>query len=244
MAVVCIIQARMGSTRLPGKVLADIGGMSMLARVVRRVQRANRVDSVVVATTVDPSDDLVVAACQHLNVPVRRGSVEDVLDRYYQTALALQADTVVRVTADCPLIEPELIDRAVDVFQAEHPDYVSNFFEQRRYPRGLDVEVVSFSALARAWHETTLPYQRAHVTPFIYQHPELFRLVTVTGDEDYSHYRWTVDTWEDLSFIRAVYHRLSNREDVHWREVISLLEREPELTRINQHILQKELEQG
>lgn len=241
--VVAIIQARMGSTRLPGKALIDIGGMSMLARVVRRVQRARTIAGVVVATTVGAADDAIVAECARLGVPTTRGSEDDVLDRYYQAAVAHQAQVIVRITSDCPLIDPDVIDLVVQAFQQAAPDYASNTLE-RRYPRGLDLEVFSFAALEQAWREAAEPYQRAHVTPFLYQHPERFRMLAVSGADDHSAHRWTVDTPEDLAFVRAVYARLGDADAFSWRAVLDLIEREPALAAINAHIEQKELRQG
>lgn len=243
MKVVAIIQARMGSTRLPGKVLRDIGGMTMLARVVRRVQRAQRLTQVVVATSTEASDAAIVEACNRLGVPVAQGSESDVLDRYYQAAREFQADVVVRITADCPLIDPEVSDKVVAAFLREKPDYASNTVE-RTYPRGLDTEVMTITALERAWREAQEPYQRVHVTPYFYQNPELFRLWFVTEAEDYSQYRWTVDTPEDLAFVQAVYARMGNRDDFTWREVLSLVQRDTELTEMNADIRQKSLHEG
>ena len=243
MKVVAIIQARMGSTRLPGKVLKDIGGETMLARVVRRAQQATLLDQIVVATTVESGDDVIVAECECLRVPVFRGDEQDVLDRYYQAAKAYDADTVVRVTSDCPLIAPEITDRVIRAFLDETPDCASNTLG-RTYPRGLDTAVVTTAALARAWREAPEPYQRAHVMPYIYQNPDLFRLLSVTGEVDYSNYRWTVDTQEDLDFVRAVYDRLGNDDTFGWRDVLKILAQEPELTELNRHIRQKAPEEG
>ena len=147
MRIVAIIQARMGSTRLPGKVLRDIGGASMLARVVSRARQSKLLDEVLVATTTEPLDEPIVSACQKLGIPVFRGNQEDVLDRYYRAAGAYQAEAVVRITSDCPLIDPEIVDRIVGSFLAERPDYASNTLI-RSYPRGLDAEVMSMAALA------------------------------------------------------------------------------------------------
>lgn len=243
MSTVCIIQARVGSTRLPAKALADIGGMSMLARVVRRVRRARSVGLVAVATTTEPADAAIVEECARLGAPVTRGSQDDVLDRYYQAARAHAADAVVRVTSDCPLIDPGVIDEVVGAFLAERPDYASNV-AARRYPRGLDVEVFSFAALERAWREAGEPYQRAHVTPYLYQRPDLFRALSVPGAADHGGHRWTVDTPEDLAFARAVYARFNDDDGFGWREVLALVEREPEIAAINAHVEQKELHQG
>ena len=243
MKVVAVIQARMGSTRLPGKVLKDIGGETMLERVVRRTQRASLLDQIVVATTVEPSDDVIVAECERLGVPIFRGDEQDVLDRYYQAAGAYEAEVVVRITSDCPLIDPKITNRVVRAFLDETPDCASNTLV-RTYPRGLDTAVVTTAALARAWREATEPYQRAHVMPYIYQNPDLFRLLSVSGEVDYSHYRWTVDTQEDLDFVRAVYARLGNDDTFGWCDVLEILAQEPELTDLNRHIRQKALEEG
>jgi len=243
MRVVAIIQARMGSTRLPGKVLKDIGGRTMLARVVGRVGRASLVDEVIVASTIAPADDVIMAECAHLETPCFRGSEEDVLDRYYRAAHAHQAEAVVRVTADCPLIEPEIVDRAVRAFLDHQPDYASNTLE-RTYPRGLDVELVDKDALDRAWHEATLDYQRVHVTPYIYQNPSLFRLLSITAEANYSHHRWTVDTLEDLEFTRSVYARLDPEDSFTWHDVLALLKQEPDLVELNRHVGQKSLQEG
>ena len=166
MRVVAIIQARMGSTRLPKKVLMPIGNVTMLARVVRRVQQATLVDQAVVATTTQSADDLIVAECERLEIPFFRGSEDDVLDRYYQTALNFKADVVVRITSDCPLIEPEIIDEVIESFLHEKVDYANNF-QVRTFPHGLDTEVMAFAALEKAWYEATELYERVHVTPFL-----------------------------------------------------------------------------
>jgi spore coat polysaccharide biosynthesis protein SpsF len=241
--VVAIVQARMGSTRLPGKVLRQIGTKTMLARVVQRMQRASTLDEVVVATTTQADDEAIVAECGRLGVPVFRGDEQDVLDRYWQTARAHQAQAVVRITSDCPLIEPEVIDRVVEAFLHAAPDYASNTLE-RSYPRGLDTEVVALSALERAWREATKSYQRVHVTPYLYQHPELFKLLSVTNDVDRSNYRWTVDTLEDLAFVQEVYERLGDDGTMGWTEVLDLLAREPALVELNRQVQQKALQDG
>lgn len=240
MRVVAIIQARMGSTRLPGKVMEDIGGHTMLARVVERTKRAELLHEVVVATTVDLGDEVIVDECQRLAVPVYRGKENDVLDRYYQAASLHQGDTIVRITSDSPLIDPTVVDRVIGAFLAEAPDYASNVIE-RAYPLGLDTEVMTMSALTRAWQEARQAYERVHVTPYIYEHPELFRLLHVKGEADYSHYRWTVDMPEDLAFVRAVYRRLGNDESIGWEDVVDLLEKDPSLAKINRHVRQKAL---
>ncbi|MBX3054997.1 MAG: glycosyltransferase family protein [Anaerolineae bacterium] len=240
---VVIIQARMGSTRLPGKALRDIAGQPMLAWVVARARRAALVDEVVVATTLSPADAAIVAECERLQVACFRGSEEDVLDRYYRAAQAYQADVVVRITSDCPLIEPAIIDQVIGIFQESGADYASNTLA-RTFPRGLDTEVFSMVALGQTWEAATAPFQRAHVTPYMYQNPYLFRLVGVTAGEDYGRYRWTVDTVEDWQLVQAIYEHFAPRQDFGWQEVLQLLAEAPQLAAINAHIAQKELQQG
>ena len=241
--VVAIIQARMGSTRLPGKVLLDLAGASVLSRVLERVRRTDSIDEVVVATTDRPSDDIIVQECLRYQIPVFRGQEEDVLDRYYRAAVSAKADVVVRITSDCPLIDPEVTGKTVQAFMAEHPDYASNCLV-RTYPRGLDTEVMTLRTLERAWREATQPYERAHVTPYIYENPGEFKLLSVTGEADWSGHRWTVDTPEDLELVRSVYARLNHRNQFLWRDVLDLLQREPELAELNRTVAQKALHAG
>ena len=243
MRVVAIIQARMGSTRLPGKVLKDVEGKTMLARVVERVKRSQLLDEVVVATTSNSADEIIVSECRWINVPVYRGEEWDVLDRYYQAALSYQSDIVLRITSDCPLIDPGVVDKVIVAFQLESPDYASNVLE-RTYPLGLDTEVMSMSALARAWQEAKQAYERVHVTPYIYENPDVFRLLRVKGETDYSHYRWTVDMPEDLALVRAVYKCLGEQESIHWEGVVGFLEKNPEVAEINRDVRQKGLSEG
>lgn len=243
MKVVAIIQARMGSTRLPGKVLRDIGGMTMLARVVRQVQRAKLIEQVVVATSTEVSDAAIVEAGTALGVQVTRGSESDVLDRYYQAARFSQAEAVVRITADCPLIDPGVMDKVIADFLDKRPDYASNIIT-RTYPRGLDTEVMMITALERVWKAASESYQRIHVTPYFYQNPQLFHLLAVHGDEDYSQQRWTVDTLKDLNFVREIYNRMGDRDDFTWREVLTLIQDNPALAEMNANIRQKSLHEG
>jgi spore coat polysaccharide biosynthesis protein SpsF len=241
MNTVAILQARMGSTRLPGKVLMDLGGETVLARVVRRLRRAKLIDELVVATSDSRIDDAIVRECHRLDVPTFRGSEGDVLDRYYQAARLCTADTVVRITSDCPVIDPQLVDETIRAFQQQHADYASNALS-RTYPRGLDTEVLTTVALERAWNDAHKPYEREHVTPYLYEHPELFRLVSQCGQIDYSQYRWTLDTPQDLELLRAIYARFSNQDNFGWGEVIQLVEREPELAELNSGVIQKTLQ--
>ena len=238
-----IIQARMGSTRLPGKVLMDLGGESVLSRVVRRLGRARLLRQIVVATSVGSADDAVAAECVRLQVPCFRGSEDDVLDRYYQAEKAWPSDAVVRITADCPLIDPAVVDQTIEVFLESGADYASNSI-QRAYPRGLDTEVFTVAALGQSWREAREPHQREHVTPFFYEHPERFRISSIAASRDYGQYRLTLDTSDDLRLIRAVYASFDNQDTMGWREVVELLERRPELAALNSHVAQKALHEA
>ena len=211
MSVVAIIQARMSASRLPGKVLEDIGGKPMLVRVVERVEAAKSIDKVVVATSDQPADAAVEALCKERGFSCFRGHENDVLDRFYRAAESIGAkagDTLVRITADCPLMDPAVIDKVV---AAKTPavDYATNVIRYT-YPDGLDVEVFSFDSLARAWKEATDPVHREHVTPYI-RTTGKFQVTNVECETDWSKkdYRWTVDEPADLGFVRAVFERLA-----------------------------------
>jgi spore coat polysaccharide biosynthesis protein SpsF len=238
--VVAIVQARMGSTRLPGKVLLDLVGEPMLVRDMNRLARAETLDKVVIATTVEPADDAIVNLCEERAWSYFRGSEEDVLDRYYQAAKIYGAEAVVRITSDCPLIEPEVVDQVVHEFLERQPDvdYASNTAPERTFPRGLDTEVMRFDALEQAWREDDNPAWREHVTPYIRRHPELFKIYGVLNDEDLSHLRWTVDTPEDLAFVRQIYEHFGH-DQFSWHEVLALLDRHPEWRAINRDVQQK-----
>ncbi|CAK0767029.1 spore coat polysaccharide biosynthesis protein SpsF [Gammaproteobacteria bacterium] len=240
---IIIIQARLNSTRLPGKVLLDIAGNTLLGRVVHRAARAGRVDQVVVATTTNPQDDAIIMECVRLGVPCLRGEELDVLARYRSAATASNAAAIVRITADCPFIDPQIIDNVVAEFHAHDVDYASNT-QIRCWPRGLDVEIFTRAALERAWEEAHASWERVHVTPYIYQHPEIFRIHAVVAEEDYSHLRWTVDTAEDLALTRTLYQHLNGRDDFNWREALAVVERIPELAEINRQVRQKSLAEG
>ena len=242
MRVVAVVQARMGSTRLPGKVLMDLAGEPMLARVVDRTARAKSLDKAVVATTTEPVDDEIRKLCARRGYPCFSGSSEDVLDRYYRAATAVGAEAVVRITADCPLIDPEIVERVIRKFLNGQPnvDYACNSIPKDTYPRGLDTEVFRFDALERAWREDLNPAWREHVTPYVHENPGLFRLQGVTSDVDYSDMRWTVDTPEDMAFVRRIYEYFGH-DRFSWREVISVLEEHPEWMEINAQVEQKRI---
>lgn len=239
---VAIIQARMGSSRLPGKVMLDIKGRPMLDWVITRARRAKLVDDVAVATTTDASDDPIEAYCKAHGVPVYRGDVFDVLDRYYQAARAFHADTIVRLTADCPLLDPYVVDQTVRRFFADGADFAANRLPppfKRTFPIGLDTEVCSFAALERAWKEADQKYQREHVMPYLYDEDGRFKVVVVNNPEDFGDQRWTVDTPEDLEFVRQVVAGFGHFDDFNWMDVLALLDRNPSLLEINAQIAHK-----
>jgi len=245
MRTVAIIQARLGSTRLPGKVLLDLRGKTVLGRVVERVRRMQRIKDVVVATSSLDSDDAVAEECMRLGVASFRGSEDDVLDRFRGAAQALGAEQCVRITADCPLIDPGVSDDIVRQFEEADPpvDYASNKIPQS-FPRGLDTEVFTREALERSARWARKPYHRTHVTAYMYQTPELFTTLSVVSDVDRSSWRWTIDTPEDLAFVRSIYERLEGRPDFTWLDVVKIVEAEPALADINRHVVQKAIEQG
>jgi spore coat polysaccharide biosynthesis protein SpsF len=264
MKVVAIIQARMSASRLPGKVLLDIGGEPMLARVVERTRRSQGVDQVLVATSQEQADDPIEAFCTQRGYSCFRGSLHDVLDRYYQAAKSHSAEIVVRITADCPIIDPLVIDQTLMAFYGNGPnlitetdpewllfkpepvpawDFAANRLPppwKRTFPIGLDTEVCTFTALEIAWREANQPHQREHVMPFLYEQDHRFRILLVNHDPDLGDLRWTVDTPQDLELLRQVYKRFGGRDDFSWLEVLELFKSEPELAKINAGILHKD----
>jgi spore coat polysaccharide biosynthesis protein SpsF len=239
MKTVAIIQARMGSTRLPGKALMPIGNATMLARVVERTRRAQRLDSVVVATTLNPADDAIVDECQAINVAVCRGDENDVLDRYYRTAVAHNCDAVVRITSDCPLIDPGLIDKHVDrlMHRWREVDFVTNMMRQT-FPLGLAVEAMPIDVLERMDRMSTTAFLREHVTTLAYEQPELFSIEHVLHDVNLSGMRWTVDTPGDIEFVRRVFECFEN-DRFTWGDILTTLDRHPELSTANRSVNQR-----
>lgn len=240
MSCVIIVQARMTSTRLPGKVLMPVLGKPLLGYELERLQRCKLADKLVVATTTNATDDPVEALCREWNVPVSRGSESDVLSRYYEAAREANAQTIVRVTADCPLIDPIVVDQVISRYKSAEGqlDYVSNTLA-RTYPRGLDTEVFSFKALETAHREATEPTHREHVTPFFYTQPERFKLASVEASENLGQHRWTVDTPEDFELIRRILETLYPLNvSFTTEEILALLAQNPEWIELNIHIEQ------
>ena len=232
----------MSSSRLPGKVLKDICGYPMIHWVVNRAAKAKLVDELIVATTKDNMDDPILKWCLEHDIKCFRGDAFDVLDRYYQTAKNYQADVIVRLTADCPLIDPVLIDEVIKVFFKNEVDFAANRLPPpytRTYPIGLDIEVASFSALEKAWRQARLPFEREHVMPYLYSVKDRFLTFILDAEKNYGNCRWTVDMPEDLEFIRALFNKLNCRINFSWREVLQTLEENPELEIINADIAHK-----
>lgn len=229
--VVAIVQARMSSTRLPGKVMKGIAGRPMLWHVVNRLKASRLIDEIVVATTTGREDDIIEEWCKLNGTPVSRGSLDDVLDRYYHAALDFGAKTIVRITSDCPLIEPALVDRAIQRFNKGGFSHVS---VDSSYPDGLDAEVFSFEALEKAHREAVLASEREHVTPYIWKNTHLFSLGKIKSDVDLSAMRWTVDDKLDLKFVTEIYEGIDAGERVfRMEEVLRFLRGRPELLKIN-----------
>lgn len=231
--MIAIVQARTGSTRLPGKVLRPLLGKPMLERMLERVRQAKNIDGLVVATTNLPEDDKVAEIAKRLALGCFRGSEKDVLDRYYHAAKEASADTIVRITGDCPLHDPEVLDLVAERFKRANVDYT---ITPSNLPEGLDTEIFSFRALETAWEEARLPSEREHVTPYIRNHPERFKIDEkwTKGDFDHSGYHWSVDTENDFKFVERVYqHEYRDTKTFHMRDVLKLLEKHPELAEIN-----------
>lgn len=231
--ILAVLQARVTSSRLPGKVLKPVLGKPMLLRQIERVQRAGNITKLVVATSCDGTDDSIEALCLEGGIDCFRGSLEDVLGRFYEAAKSHSPDHVVRLTGDCPLADPQVIDHVIDRHLEGGFDYTSNTID-RTYPDGLDVEVMQFSVLEEVFREASLPSEREHVTPFIYKHPERFRIGQATQGQDHSALRWTVDEPEDLVLIERIYEALYHLDPGFGQDrILSFLEENPGLLDLN-----------
>ena len=240
--IVAIIQARMGSNRLPDKVLKDICGYPMLDWVVTRTMRSSSIDDVMVATSTDMNDDPVAAWCEHNHIQCFRGSALDVLDRFYQAAVLVKADVIIRLTADCPLIDPNVIDAVVELFLQKKTDFAANRLPppfHRTYPIGLDVEVVSFRALEQAWYEASKGFEREHVLPYLYAREGRFKIAVLDAEQNYGDMRWTVDTRQDLEFIRTLLTAMHCNRELGWMDILQFLNNHPELAEMNADVKHK-----
>ena len=242
MTAMAIVQARMTSTRLPGKVLLPLGGETMLSRLIYRLRRAEACDAIVVATTDNSTDDPVAELCARLDVPCTRGSEHDVLGRYVAAAAQHDAERLVRVTADCPLLDPAIVDQLVEEHASSGCDYVSNMLPPT-WPYGMAVEVFSHAALISAHECATKASDREHVTPYIYGHPERFELRNVRNPTDLSGHRWTVDTPADYELVSRLFDAVyPGNPNFTLADLLATIAQHPEWTQINQHIEQKSVD--
>lgn len=241
MKVVAIIQARMGSTRLSGKVMKDIKGKTVLSHVIERVKQSKLITDIIIATTVLERDSVIDMEAIKCGAKVFRGSEDDVLSRYYYASKENNADVVVRITSDCPVIDPFVIDEIITFYLKGKYDLVTNAgsdITQRTYPRGLDTEVFSIESLEASFINAKEKHQREHVTPYIYENSN--KINYFKNDIDYSKHRWTVDTKEDFELITEIYDKLyKGNHDFHLNEIIELFKQDPNLFSINAHIEQK-----
>lgn len=238
-----IIQARMGSTRLPGKILKPLAGKPMLLHVYERLQKSAYIHQTIIATTDLSVDDIVENFCALNNIKCFRGSSNDVLSRYYHAAHKYNCEVVIRITADCPLIDPIIIDKMILDFDNNFDkiDYLSNTLT-RSFPRGLDTEIFTFDALARAFNNATSTFEREHVTPYIYNNKDIFSLKNFMNDIDLSAYRWTVDTTEDFKLVEIIYNKLFEANSIFLLDdILELFRQNPSLFDINNNVEQKKV---
>ncbi|WP_209124817.1 cytidylyltransferase domain-containing protein [Alkalihalobacillus sp. BA299] len=243
MKVGAIIQARMGSKRLPGKVLKKVLDKPLLEYQYERVKEAKTLNEIIIATTKNEKDDPIVQLCRQLSTPYFRGSEEDVLLRFYEAATTFNLDVIVRLTSDCPIIDPDVIDKVVNCYleNSDQYDYVSNTLN-RTYPRGLDTEVMSYGALKAVNAKAQKQHDREHVTAYICNNPKVFRLGNITDNCVNKHHRWTVDTEEDFLLIKNIIETLYPINKYFTLEdVIHILQDNPKWVEINTHIKQKKL---
>lgn len=240
MNYLAIIQARTGSTRLPNKVLMNLAGEPVLKHVISRVKASTLVSDLVVATTLSNEDVEIVKLVSNLNVKVYCGSENDVLDRFYQIAKITQPDNIVRITADCPVIDPKVIDLVISEYEKNNVDYASNALNPT-FPDGLDVEVFSFRSLEKAYFEAKLYSEREHVTPYINKNKHIFKVINITNNIDLSNKRWTLDNKEDFIFLESIFNALFYKNFLFGMDdILDFLNYKPELENINKHINRNE----
>jgi spore coat polysaccharide biosynthesis protein SpsF len=236
-----IIQARTGSTRLPQKVIKKIVNKTVLEHVIERAKRVKNIDEIILATTKKKEDDKLEKIAKRLGVSIFRGSKNDVLDRYYQVAKLFKISSIIRITADCPLLDPRVAEEVINFYSQGNCDYVSNTHPPT-FPNGMDIEIFNFKSLKKSWQEAKLKSEREHVTPYIYKNPNLFKIGNIAyGNNDFSYLRLTLDEKEDLFLIREIYKELYDKNPFFGLEdILELFKRKPELIKINQHIKRNE----
>ncbi len=228
-----ILQARMNSRRFPGKVLKPILGVPMILRQIERLKQSKKMDHLLVATSREVSDDPIAEVCRYNRIECFRGHLEDVLDRFYQAAALHQPEHVIRFTGDCPLADAYVIDNLVNFYLDGNFDYASNALEPT-YPDGLDAEIFRFSSLAQAWKEAVASFDREHVTPYFYCHPERFKIGSLKGARDLSSMRWTVDEEDDFKFVTCIFDGLYHHKPTfEMADILEHLKHHPELQAIN-----------
>ncbi|HMK33319.1 MAG TPA: glycosyltransferase family protein [Nitrosopumilaceae archaeon] len=243
---IAIIQARMNSTRLPGKVLRKIGNKPMLHYVINQVRGSRLIEDIIIVTTTMSQDDVIVKYCKKNNIKCFRGSSTDLLDRYYKCAKKFGIDTIVRITSDCPLIDPRVVDRAISKFLKSSFDYVANNLEKHNgkwdnspcnFPQGMTVEVSSFNVLEYAWKKAKKPSEREHVFPYVQFNPKLFRVSNFKYPRDLSFIRCTVDRLDDLKFVTELYKRFpKNKKFIEIKDIVKIVRKEPDLVKMNNRI--------
>ncbi|MFA6304894.1 MAG: glycosyltransferase family protein [Patescibacteria group bacterium] len=235
--ITAIIQARTSSSRLPGKVLLKLNGQTVLEQVVRRVKKSKLIKDVIIATTTDKSDNKIVKLCKNKKIKFFRGDMNNVLDRYYQTAKKFNLKHICRVTSDCPLIDPDVIDLVAKKYLKTRAQYASSSRPKPTYPDGLDTEIFSFKALTRAWQEAQLLSEKEHVTPYIWKNPKKFKSVMVKNKKDLSALRWTLDEKIDFVLIKEIYRKLGKNNKIFlMADILNLLKKRPELSTMNTSI--------
>ena len=237
--VAAIIQARMTSTRLPAKVMKKVKERPLLGYLIERLRFCRRIDKIILATTANKEDDLIVSFAREENLPFYRGSEDDVLDRYYQTAKTFNIDHIVRITSDCPLIDPRICDHVVKVYFESNVDFVRT---GPTFAEGVDCEVLSFKALEKAWNEASLKSEREHVTLYIRNHPQLFEMITLKNETDDSKYRFTVDVWEDFLVVKIILEELYKESSKIFAidEIKKFLDSNPDVFRLNAKVVRNE----
>jgi spore coat polysaccharide biosynthesis protein SpsF len=235
----CIIQARMGSSRLPGKTLMKLDEkMSTLNFVINQISFSTLIDKIIIATTNLKEDDVIETECKELQIECYRGHPADVLDRYYNCAKKFHIDTIVRITADCPLIDPQITDNLIMEFNTKNFDYITNTLD-RTFPHGMDVEIFSYEVLEKTWKDAKLPSEREHVTPFIQKNKKNMKLHNIKNPKNLSHIRITLDYKEDLEIITKIISRI-NKRPILIQDILDIISGQPDLLKINQHITQNE----
>jgi len=236
----CIIQARMGSTRLPGKVMMNVEDQKpVLYFVIKQLQECKLIDKIIVATTTNEEDEEIVNYIKNLGIDCFRGNPKDVLDRYYQCAKEYSISSVVRIPSDKPLIDPEIVDKVISMFENNSYDYITNFLPNPTFPSGTEVEIFSINALKKAWENAKLPSEKEHVTPYFSNHQDEFKITHIKNSENLSHLRWAVDKMEDLKLVRKIVSKIKKRP-ILMKNIVDLFSKEPELTEINRNVNRKE----